>query len=164
MTYNSLQSGLTTVLPLLGTSAAAAPQVALAVMGIGTAISVGVTIWNNFAKAAENARNKVDESVKSYQEATSNLESLNSELTTNKEKLEELLAIDVSSRTKEQEDEIANLQSQNALLETKIALEKKLVHKDREETISNYENAEAKGAYDNNSSFRVKGVANGNIY
>ena len=164
MTYNSLQSGLTTVLPLLGASATAAPQIALAVMGIGAAVSIGVTIWNNFAKAAENARNKVDESIKSYQEAAENLESLNNELTTNKEKLEELLAIDNSSRTKEQEDEIANLQSQNALLETKIALEKKLAHKDREETINNYEDAEAKGAYDNNSSFRVEGVANGNIY
>ncbi len=164
MTYNSLQSGLTTVLPLLGASATTAPQVALAVMGIGAAISVGTAIWDHFAKAAENARNKVDESVKSYQEATENLKSLNDELTTNKEKLEELLAIDTSSRTKEQEDEIANLQSQNALLETKIALEKQLAHKNREDTIDNYEDAEAKGAYDNNSSFKVEGVANGNIY
>ena len=156
MTYNSLQSGLTTVLPLLGASAAAAPQVALAIMGIGAAISAGTAVWEYFAKAAENARNKVDESVKSYQEAVENLESLNDELTTNKEKLEELLAIDVSSRTKEQEDEIANLQSQNALLETKIALEKQLAHKDREDTINNYESAEAKGAYDNDSSFIVE--------
>lgn len=164
MTYNSLQNGLTTVLPLLRASADAAPKVALAIMGIGAVISIGTAIWDHFAKAAENARNKVDESVKSYQEATENLKSLNDELTTNKEKLEELLAIDASSRTKEQEDEIANLQSQNALLETKIALEKQLAHKDREETIDNYEDAEVKGAYDNKSSFKVEGVANGNIY
>lgn len=146
---SALKSGLTMLKVASAGTVAAGITVAVAAIG---AVAAGIKYAS---EAAERARTKVSDSIKSYQEATSNLESLNSELDANKEKLEALLDIDFSSRTTEQQEEIANLQAQNALLETKIELEKKLAHKNRQETIDNYEDAENSGAYDQNTSFKV---------
>lgn len=152
MGVNNLSKGLS----VLGLSSKAAMGVAIAVMAAGAIIGAVTQAIEEHNKAAEKAREKIANSSKEFEEATSNLETYNDELKTNKERLEELAKIKSADLTNSQKEEIANLQAQNALLETQIALEERKRQAAMDNTIDQYEEDSAKGIYSKDSTFKTQ--------
>ena len=89
MGVNNLSKGLS----VLGLSSKAAMGIAFAVMAAGAIIGAVTQAIEEHNKAAEKAREKIANSSKEFEEATSNLKTYNDELKTNKERLEELAKI-----------------------------------------------------------------------
>lgn len=152
MGVNNLSKGLS----VLGLSSKAAMGVAIAVMAAGAIIGVVTQAIEEHNKAAEKAREKIANSSKEFEEATSNLKTYNDELKTNKERLEELAKIKSADLTNSQKEEITNLQAQNALLETQIALEERKRQAAMDDTIDQYEEDSANGVYSKDSTFKTQ--------
>lgn len=152
MGINSLSKGLA----VLGLGSKAAMGIAVAVMAVGTVIGIVTQAIEEHNKAAEKAREKIANSSKEFEEATSNLKTYNDELKTNKERLEELAKIKSADLTNSQKEEITNLQAQNALLETQIALEERKRQAAMDDTIDQYEEDSANGVYSKDSTFETQ--------
>lgn len=152
MGINSLSKGLA----VLGLGSKAAMGIAVAVMAAGAVIGIVTQAIEEHNKAAEKAREKIANSSKEFEEATSNLKTYNDELKTNKERLEELAKIKSADLTNSQKEEITNLQAQNALLETQIALEERKHQAAMDNTIDQYEEDSAKGIYSKDSTFKTQ--------
>lgn len=152
MGINSLSKGLA----VLGLGSKAAMGIAVAVMAAGAVIGIVTQAIEEHNKAAEKAREKIANSSKEFEEATSNLKTYNDELKTNKERLEELAKIKSADLTNSQKEEITNLQAQNALLETQIALEERKRQAAMDNTIDQYEEDSAKGIYSKDSAFKTQ--------
>lgn len=152
MGINSLSKGLA----VLGLGSKAAMGIAVAVMAAGVVIGIVTQAIEEHNKAAEKAREKIANSSKEFEEATSNLKTYNDELKTNKERLEELAKIKSADLTNSQKEEITNLQAQNALLETQIALEERKHQAAMDNTIDQYEEDSAKGIYSKDSTFKTQ--------
>jgi hypothetical protein len=105
MGINSLSKGLA----VLGLGSKAAMGIAVAVMAVGAVIGIVTQAIEEHNKAAEKAREKIANSSKEFEEATSNLKTYNDELKTNKERLEELAKIKSADLTNSQKEEITNL-------------------------------------------------------
>lgn len=152
MGINSLSKGLA----VLGLGSKAARDIAVAVMAVGAVIGIVTQAIEEHNKAAEKAREKIANSSKEFEEATSNLKTYNDELKTNKERLEELAKIKSADLTNSQKEEITNLQAQNALLETQIALEERKRQAAMDDTIDQYEEDSANGVYSKDSTFKTQ--------
>lgn len=152
MGINSLSKGLA----VLGLGSKAAMGIAVAVMAAGAVIGIVTQAIEERNKAAEKAREKIANSSKEFEEATSNLKTYNDELKTNKERLEELAKIKSADLTNSQKEEITNLQAQNALLETQIVLEERKRQAAMDNTIDQYEEDSAKGIYSKDSTFKTQ--------
>ena len=152
MGVNNLSKGLS----VLGLSSKAAMGVAVAIMAAGAIIGAVTQAIEEHNKAAEKAREKIANSSKEFEEATSNLKTYNDELKTNKERLEELANIKSADLTNSQKEEIANLQVQNALLETQIALEERKRQAAMDDTIDQYKEDSANGVYSKNNTFETQ--------
>lgn len=152
MGINSLSKGLA----VLGLGSKAAMGIAVAVMAVGAVIGIVTQAIEEHNKAAEKAREKIANSSKEFEEATSNLKTYNDELKTNKERLEELAKIKSADLTNSQKEEITNLQAQNALLETQIALEERKRQAAMDDTIDQYEKDSANGVYSKDSTFKTQ--------
>lgn len=152
MGINSLSKGLA----VLGLDSKAAMGITVAVMAVGTVIGIVTQAIEEHNKAAEKAREKIANSSKEFEEATSNLKTYNDELKTNKERLEELAKIKSADLTNSQKEEITNLQAQNALLETQIALEERKRQAAMDDTIDQYEEDSANGVYSKDSTFETQ--------
>ena len=152
MGINSLSKGLA----VLGLGSKAAMDIAVAVMAVGAVIGIVTQAIEEHNKAAEKAREKIANSSKEFEEATSNLKTYNDELKTNKERLEELAKIKSADLTNSQKEEITNLQAQNALLETQIALEERKRQAAMDDTIDQYEEDSANGVYSKDSTFKTQ--------
>lgn len=152
MGINSLSKGLA----VLGLGSKAAKDIAVAVMAVGAVIGIVTQAIEEHNKAAEKAREKIANSSKEFEEATSNLKTYNDELKTNKERLEELAKIKSADLTNSQKEEITNLQAQNALLETQIALEERKRQAAMDDTIDQYEEDSANGVYSKDSTFKTQ--------
>lgn len=152
MGINSLSKGLA----VLGLGSKAAMGIAVAVMAVGAVIGIVTQAIEEHNKAAEKAREKIANSSKEFEEATSNLKTYNDELKTNKERLEELAKIKSADLTNSQKEEITNLQAQNALLETQIALEERKRQAAMDDTIDQYEEDSANGVYSKDSTFKTQ--------
>lgn len=152
MGINSLSKGLA----VLGLGSKAAMGIAVAVMAVGAVIGIVTQAIEEHNKAAEKAREKIANSSKEFEEATSNLKTYNDELKTNKERLEELAKIKSADLTNSQKEEITNLQAQNALLETQIALEERKRQAAMDDTIDQYEEDSTNGVYSKDSTFKTQ--------
>lgn len=152
MMSNSLYKGLTA----LGLASGPAGWTVVGILAAGAAIA-GVVSWiDKQSKATENSRKKIAETSQEFEDATSNLKTYNDELKTNKERLEELAKIKSADLTNSQKEEITNLQAQNALLETQIALEERKRQAAMDNTIDQYEEDSANGIYSKDSTFETQ--------
>lgn len=152
MMSNSLYKGLTT----LGLASGPAGWTVVGILAAGAAIA-GVVSWiDKQNKVTETSRKKIAETSQEFEDATANLKTYNDELKTNKERLEELAKIKSADLTNSQKEEIANLQAQNALLETQIALEERKRQAAMDDTIDQYEEDSANGVYSKSNTFKTQ--------
>ena len=133
---NALQNSLTAISYL--TVGASAKTAALGITGIGTAIStalpliglitLGVTLLVNIISALvvteEEAREKISDATQAYEDQKSALESLNSELQTTKDRIEELNNQD--TLTIVEQEELTKLEQAEASLQRQVELQEKL--------------------------------------
>lgn len=103
-------AALYTLLPIIG----------LVVVGIYAVVKVIQALY----VSADEAREKIQKATEAYEEQTSALESLNSELKTTKDRIDELNSQD--SLTIVEQEELEKLQQQEASLERQIKLQEKL--------------------------------------
>lgn len=106
----TFSGALYTLLPIIG----------LVVVGIYAVVKVIQALW----PSADKAREKIQKATEAYEEQTSALESLNSELKTTKDRIDELNSQD--SLTIVEQEELEKLQQQEASLERQIKLQEKL--------------------------------------
>lgn len=116
----------------LGTSAAKKFGAAIKSIGANMAIMLAINLvatfaykaWDNFAHAAENAKEEMDEAVAAYEENKSELESINKELEKNKKLIEELSSKE--NLTYAEENELQKLIDINEQLSIQQKLKEKL--------------------------------------
>lgn len=96
------------------------PIVGLVVVGIYAVVKVIQALY----VSADEAREKIQKATEAYEEQTSALESLNSELKTTKDRIDELNSQD--SLTIVEQEELEKLKQQEASLERQIKLQEKL--------------------------------------
>lgn len=96
------------------------PIIGLVVVGIYAVVKVIQALY----VSADEAREKIQKATEAYEEQTSALESLNSELKTTKDRIDELNSQD--SLTIVEQEELEKLQQQEASLERQIKLQEKL--------------------------------------
>lgn len=96
------------------------PIVGLVVVGIYAVVKIIQALY----VSADEAREKIQKATEAYEEQTSALESLNSELKTTKDRIDELNSQD--SLTIVEQEELEKLQQQEASLERQIKLQEKL--------------------------------------
>lgn len=106
----TFSAALYTLLPIIG----------LVVVGIYAVVKVIQALY----VSADEAREKIQKATEAYKEQTSALESLNSELKTTKDRIDELNSQD--SLTIVEQEELEKLQQQEASLERQIKLQEKL--------------------------------------
>lgn len=106
----TFSAALYTLLPIIG----------LVVVGIYAVVKVIQALY----VSADEAREKIQKATDAYEEQTSALESLNSELKTTKDRIDELNSQD--SLTIVEQEELEKLQQQEASLERQIKLQEKL--------------------------------------
>lgn len=106
----TFSAALYTLLPIIG----------LVVVGIYAVVKIIQALW----PSADKAREKIQKATEAYEEQTSALESLNSELKTTKDRIDELNSQD--SLTIVEQEELEKLQQQEASLERQIKLQEKL--------------------------------------
>lgn len=106
----TFSAALYTLLPIIG----------LVVVGIYAVVKVIQALY----VSADEAREKIQKATEVYEEQTSALESLNSELKTTKDRIDELNSQD--SLTIVEQEELEKLQQQEASLERQIKLQEKL--------------------------------------
>lgn len=87
----------------------------------------------------EGAKANAQESAEAYQNTTSEIESLNRELQTTQDRIEELEAMD--SLTLSEEAELENLQKQNQLLQNQLEIKEKLAQTQAKEAAEDARNA-----------------------
>lgn len=92
---------------------------------IGVGIAIVVKILSEVIPTIEKSRDAISEATNAYEEQKNTLESLNDELKTTKERIEELNAQDTLSIT--DKEDLENLQKQQKLLERQVELQEKLV-------------------------------------
>ncbi len=92
---------------------------------IGVGIAIVVKILSEIIPTIEKSRDAISEATNAYEEQKNTLESLNDELKTTKERIEELNAQDTLSIT--DKEDLENLQKQQKLLERQVELQEKLV-------------------------------------
>lgn len=92
---------------------------------IGVGIAIVVKILSEIIPTIEKSRNAISEATNAYGEQKNTLESLNDELKTTKERIEELNAQDALSIT--DKEDLENLQKRQKLLERQVELQEKLV-------------------------------------
>lgn len=133
---NALQNSLTAISYL--TVGASAKTAAIGITGVGTAIStalpliglitLGVTLLVNIVSAfvvtEEEAREKISDVTQAYEDQKSALESLNSELQTTKDRIEELNNQD--TLTVVEQEELTKLEQAEASLQRQVELQEKL--------------------------------------
>lgn len=115
-----------------GTSAAKKFGAAIKSIGANMAIMLAINLvatfaykaWDNFAHAAENAKEEMDEAVAAYEENKSELESINKELEKNKKLIEELSSKE--NLTYAEEAELQRLIDINEQLSIQQKLKEKL--------------------------------------
>lgn len=113
------------------------------------AISGLVAIFDKLTTSAEEAGEALTDSIKAYEDVTKELESLESELSTTKDRMTELLELASKGELSlTEEKELAQLQAENAELESKIALLKKEQELKQKEIVSSANTAQKKGTYD----------------
>lgn len=113
------------------------------------AISGLVAIFDKLTISAEEAGEALTDSIKAYEDTTKELESLESELSTTKDRMTELLELASKGELSlTEEKELAQLQAENAELESQIALLEKEQELKQKEVISNANTAQNKGTYD----------------
>lgn len=100
---------------------------------VATAVTAGVMAFSKLNEIAEEtggtfggAKANAEKSAEAYQNTTSELESLNSELQTTQDRIAELKAQD--SLTLVEEAELANLEKENALLQTQLETKEQLAN------------------------------------
>lgn len=130
----------------LASFAMANPILAVLAVTLGTV----VIAYNAYIKKMEETRKAFQESSKAFQETTSNLQNLESQLTGVKERLEELYAISKDDLTITNKEEIANLEKENALLQSKIEMEKALLEIQEAQAIQDFKDAVEAGNYNTN--------------
>lgn len=140
----------------LGTSAAKKFGAAIKSIGANMAIMLAINLvatfaykaWDNFAHAAENAKEEMDEAVAAYEENKSELESINKELEKNKKLIEELSSKE--NLTYAEEAELQRLIDINEQLsiqqKLKDNLDKSRAKKAVEESVEAYEENYKHGA------------------
>lgn len=106
----TFSAALYTLLPIIG----------LVVVGIYAVVKVIQALY----VSADEVREKIQKATEAYEEQTSALESLNSELKTTKDRIDELNSQD--SLTIVEQEELEKLQQQEASLERQIKLQEKL--------------------------------------
>ena len=106
----TFSAALYTLLPIIG----------LVVVGIYAVVKVIQALY----VSADEAREKIQKATEAYEEQTSALESLNSELKTTKDRIDELNSQD--SLTIVEQEELEKLKQQEASLERQIKLQEKL--------------------------------------
>lgn len=106
----TFSAALYTLLPIIG----------LVVVGIYAVVKVIQALY----VSADEAREKIQKATEAYEEQTSALESLNSDLKTTKDRIDELNSQD--SLTIVEQEELEKLQQQEASLERQIKLQEKL--------------------------------------
>lgn len=106
----TFSAALYTLLPIIG----------LVVVGIYAVVKVIQALY----VSADEAREKIQKATEAYEEQTSALESLNSELKTTKDRIDELNSQD--SLTIVEQEELKKLKQQEASLERQIKLQEKL--------------------------------------
>lgn len=106
----TFSAALYTLLPIIG----------LVVVGIYAVVKVIQALY----VSADKTREKIQKATEAYEEQTSALESLNSELKTTKDRIDELNSQD--SLTIVEQEELEKLQQQEASLERQIKLQEKL--------------------------------------
>ena len=106
----TFSAALYTLLPIIG----------LVVVGIYAVVKIIQALY----VSADEAREKIQKATEAYEEQTSALESLNSELKTTKDRIDELNSQD--SLTIVEQEELEKLQQQEASLERQIKLQEKL--------------------------------------
>ena len=103
-------------------------------MLLAAGVFAAVKAYDALTVSVEEANEKIDESRSAYQETTSTIESMNSELEITKQKIEELEAKDVLSFT--DKEELDNLREQNNELERSIALQEKKQKNEATQTVA----------------------------
>ena len=93
---------------------------------LSLAAAIGAVVWaiDHFTESMAEAKEKADKSRQAYEEQAEKVKSLNQELETTKQRIEELEG--KPGLTLVEQDELNKLKAQNALLEQQIALEKTL--------------------------------------
>lgn len=94
-------------------------------VAIGVGIAIVVKILSEVIPTIEKSRDAISEATNAYEEQKNTLKSLNDELKTTKERIEELNAQDTLSIT--DKEDLENLQKQQKLLERQVELQEKLV-------------------------------------
>ena len=113
------------------------------IMTIATAIGAAIVALDDAMHLdQEEAFSALTESYGKYSETKSNLDSLNSELATTKERIQELRELQSAGTiTLAEEVELSKLQNQNAELERKISLQEQLNNLDKQQAISDAKTA-----------------------
>ena len=132
---HGLNNALTGTLAILKSTAIALATNPLTWIIGGMAVAVGALVYE--ATKFDRAVEKATESQSAYVEVAQELESLQSELDSTTEKIEELQKLaDSGDITLAQENELRNLKLQNAELERQIKLKQKAVEKPSENAIN----------------------------
>lgn len=139
-----------------GTSAAKKFGAAIKSIGANMAIMLAINLvatfaykaWDNFAHAAENAKEEMDEAVASYEENKSELESINKELEKNEKLIEELSSKENLTYTEEAElQKLIDINEQLSIQQKlKDNLDKSRAKKAVEESVEAYEENYKHGA------------------
>ena len=117
----------------------------LAIAAIAVAIWGAVKAYDALTESAEEAGKKLEKSIDEYKEVKKELDSLESELDSNNQKIKELEAQD--SLTLIEEKELDKLRVTNDLLQTQIEEQKELLKLQAEKTLKDAKNAAEKDSY-----------------
>lgn len=109
---------------------------------VTTAVTVGVMAWNKYKQAQEEAGKALEESVSKFEATTEEVNKLEDELKTCRDRLAELQALaDKGTISVAEEKELETLQKQNKELERKLALKQQEQIEDQEEVLEDNEDA-----------------------
>ena len=104
-----------------------------AFLGVTAVVVAGLAAVHSYVTAFDDAMDKASNSLTAYQSEASDLQSLQSELSTTSERIAELKSQGTLTIT--EESELANLQRQNAELERQVELKQQSVEKSAEQSV-----------------------------
>lgn len=140
-TFTGLESSVKSGLSSMVSFATANPYIA-ALIGIGAALTTAIAISGQFIETYDEANEKAKESAKAYEETQNTIHSLNSELQTSKERLEELQKLqDSGSITATEKEELELLKNKNVELERELKIQEKIAEMQRQEANTDAINA-----------------------
>lgn len=128
---------------LLAALSSIAP-VLLGLLGVGIAFKAGKTVWDNIL-TNNSAKKKYQTSSKTYQEAASERDSVQSTYDSNKERIQELRA--KANRTVDESKELSNLQNQNDLLNSQLSVKNQIADTAQKQAALDAKTALEKGVY-----------------